>query len=259
MAPPLGQDLEDRRARHLDRAHRGDAERTSLLLLRDHRVVLQGDLRVEPVGEHPLMVGHEFGLDADVPQAEAGEFGEVTVVLRVQTRTHDIDQPNGALFAGPRLEDLLLGGADRAPFELVLHDLEALIDLVLLDARAVPAQQKLDDVGGDGILAGVAPHQVLSHEVAGEGLVGLAVQGVHPEFRRIHIFSPLRVGCWARTRPSASVTTTTSAASSCSSSARTRLARPSASIGLDEEATDLPAGLSRRRSAVSRRHPGPGR
>ena len=147
-------------------------------------------------------------------------------------------------FAGPRLEDLLLGGADRAPFELVLHDLEAFIDLVLLHARAVPAQQKLDDVGGDRILAGVAPHQVLPHQVAGEGFVGLAVQGVHPEFRRIHMFSPLRVGCWARTRPSASVTTTTSAASSCSSSARTRLARPSASIGLGEEATDWPAGLA---------------
>ena len=81
--------------------HRGDAERTSLLLLRDHGVVFQGDLRVEPVGEHPLMVGHEFGLDADVPEAEAGEFGEVAVVLRVQTRTHDVDQPNGALLRGP--------------------------------------------------------------------------------------------------------------------------------------------------------------
>ena len=46
LAPPFGQDLEDGRARHLDGPHRRDAEGASLLLLGDHRVVLQGDLRV---------------------------------------------------------------------------------------------------------------------------------------------------------------------------------------------------------------------
>ena len=101
MPPPLGQDLEDRGARHLDGPHGRDVERTSLFLLRDHRVVFQRHFRVESIGEHPLVLGDEPGFDADVPEAEAGQFGQVTIVLGIQAGAKDVDEADRALLPGP--------------------------------------------------------------------------------------------------------------------------------------------------------------
>ena len=137
--PPLRQHVENRRAGHLDGADGGDAERPALLLLCDHRIVFQRDLGVEAVGEYALVLDHELRAYANIPQSEARQFGEVTVVLGVEARAHDIDQPHGTLFSGARLEDLALGRADGAALKLTLHDVEPFGDLLRLDARAVTA------------------------------------------------------------------------------------------------------------------------
>ena len=97
MGPPLGQNFENRRARHLDGPHGRDAERASLFLLRDHRVVLQGDLRVESIGEHPLVLSDELGLDANVAEAKAGQFGQIAVVFGIQAGAKDVDEADGTL------------------------------------------------------------------------------------------------------------------------------------------------------------------
>ena len=73
--PPFRQHVEDRWTGHLDGAHGGDVERTALLLLCDHRVVLQRDLGVEAVGEDALVLDHELCADADIPKSKARQFG----------------------------------------------------------------------------------------------------------------------------------------------------------------------------------------
>jgi hypothetical protein len=170
--PPASQDVQHIGLRHLDRAQRTDPERAPLLLLGDERVVLQRDLGVEAIGEHPF-VGLDEGVHhADVVQVQARKLGDVAVVPRVEPGAHDVDQLDGAILAGPRLEHLLVAGADRSALELLLDDGETFLDLPLVDTGAVAAEQELHHVGRHRILAGIAAHQILAHQVAGKGLRG---------------------------------------------------------------------------------------
>jgi hypothetical protein len=77
------------------------------------------------------------------------------------------------------LEQLLLTAADRPVAKLPLDDLQPLLDLVLVHAGAVAAQEELADVGRDRILPRKLPDQVLADDVPVEGVRGDLVEAIH--------------------------------------------------------------------------------
>ena len=71
-------------------------EGTPVLLLGDGRVVAQGDLGVEAVRQHALVLLHKIVVDAHVPEREARELRDQRIRLRVQPRLDDVDELDGA-------------------------------------------------------------------------------------------------------------------------------------------------------------------
>ena len=177
--------------RHLDRPQGVDLERPPAFLLRDDAVVGERDLGVEAVRQHPLVVAHQLVVDADIPQVQARQFGDVAVVLRVQPGAENVDDLDRAGFLGAGLEQFFLAGADGPVLELLFDDLQAFGDLLLVDARAVASKQELDHIGRNRILARVFPHEVLSDEVSVENRCGQLVELI--EFYT-HASSPTVVG-----------------------------------------------------------------
>ena len=178
----LGQDVQHVRLGHLDGTEHGDAEGPAVLLLGDQGVVLERDLSVEAVGQHPLVVHDDPVGDLDVLQSQTGQLSHVAVVLGVETGADDVDQLDRAILAGLGLEQLLVARADGAALELLLDDLQPFLDLLWVGAGAEATQQELDHVGRDGVLAGVLAHQILADEIAGEGFVRESVEMVHLRF-----------------------------------------------------------------------------
>ena len=82
---------------------RVDLERAPAFLLRDDAVVGQRDFGIEAVGQHPLVVAHQLIVDADIAQVQAGQLGDVAIVLGVEPRADDIDDPDrsGLAARGP--------------------------------------------------------------------------------------------------------------------------------------------------------------
>ena len=115
--------------------------------------VLEGDLGVEAAGEHPVVLIHEFVGDVDVVELKARQFGLVGVRARIEPRTQQVDDLDLALFPRPRLEQLLVAGADGSLLHRPLDDRKALGDLVRIGRGAVPAEQELADVRRDRVLA----------------------------------------------------------------------------------------------------------
>ena len=66
----------------------------------------------------------------------------------------EVDDLDRAGLAGAGLEQFLLAAADRPVAQLPLDDLQALLDLLLVHAGAVAAQEELADIGGHGVLPG---------------------------------------------------------------------------------------------------------
>ena len=108
---------------------------------------------------------HQFRANADIGQTQAGQCCDVGVGLRIQASGDEVDDFDLAIFPGPSLEKLFFPGFDRSRFELPLDDLETLINLVLLGAGAVPAEQKLDHIGRHWKLAAKRPDQILPDQV----------------------------------------------------------------------------------------------
>ena len=170
-APP-GQHVEHVRLRHLDGAQLHEAERAARRVLRIDRVVAEGHLGVEPVAEHALVVLDDGVRHLHVVQVQAGQLGDVAVVLCVQPRANDVDQLDRSVLSRARLEDFPLARPHRPALELPLDDGQSLRDLMFVDARTVAPQQELDHVGRHRVLARVAPHQILAHQVARKGSRG---------------------------------------------------------------------------------------
>ena len=82
-----------------------------------------------------------------VLELQAGQGRQVGVGLGVEPSRDEVDDLDRAALAGAGLEQFLLAAADRPVAELPLDDLQALLDLVLVHAGAVAAQEELADVG----------------------------------------------------------------------------------------------------------------
>ena len=119
---------------------------------RDHGVIDQIDLGVETSGQHALVLADELAFDADILELQAGQGGDVRVGLGVEPRREQVDDLDRAALSGAGLEEFLLTAADGSVAELPLDDLQPLLDLVLVHAGAVTAQEELADVGRDGVL-----------------------------------------------------------------------------------------------------------
>src|SRR5204863_9206762 len=100
----------------------------------------------------------------------------------------------------------------------VLDDLQALSDLFLISASAVPAEQKFNHVGRNRVLTCISANEILSHQVSVVDRGGLCVKCVE---RNRHEGSPTVVGLRSRMLLPRSTTTTTAAAPSCLSSLTT--------------------------------------
>ena len=122
------------------------------------------------------MLVHELVGDVDVVELEARQLGLVGVGLGVEPRTQQVDDLDLALLPRPRLEQLLLAGADGSLLHRPLDDREALGDLVGIGRGAVPAEQELADVGRDRVLAAELLGEVLADEVALEDVGGEPVE-----------------------------------------------------------------------------------
>ena len=192
-AAPPGQHVEHVGLRHLDGTQLREAEGAAGSVLRLDGIVAERHLGVEPVAQHALVVLDDGVRHLHVVQVQARQLGDVAVVLRVQLRADDVDQLDRPVLAGARLEDLLIAGPHRPAPELPLDDGQPLLDLPVVDAGAVAPQQELDHVGRDRVLPRVAPHQVLAHQVAGEGVRGQRVQAIHRD-RLVHVSTPTRTG-----------------------------------------------------------------
>ena len=75
-------------------------------------------------------------------------------------------------FAGTGLEQFFLAAADGPVAKLPLDDLQPLLNLLLVGAGTVTAQQELADVRRHRVLAGELPHQVLADDVPFKRLGG---------------------------------------------------------------------------------------
>ena len=124
------------------------SERAPILLLSDGCVIAQRDLGIKAVGQHTFVLFHQVIVDADVPQRQAGEFGDERIGPGVEPRLDDVDQLDGASIPGPRLEQLFLAGADSSIGELPFDDRQSVLDLLLIGRGAVTSEHKLHDVGG---------------------------------------------------------------------------------------------------------------
>src|SRR5690606_1522245 len=82
------------RLRHLDRAKRIYLERSSALFLSDDAVVGQRNLGIKAVGQHSLIFAHKLIVDANIPQSQAGQLRDIAVVLRIEPRANDINNPD---------------------------------------------------------------------------------------------------------------------------------------------------------------------
>jgi hypothetical protein len=189
--PRLHEHIQHIRLRHLDWPQSVHLERPPSRLLGDDPVVAQRHFRVEAVGQHALVVADRLVFDADIAQRKAGQLGQVAVVLRVEPGANDVDQLDRPCFLGSRLEQFLLAGAHRAILQLLLDDLQTFVDLVLVDARAVAAQEELDDVGRHRVLARVLAYEVFANQVTVEGRRREPVQRI--QFHA-HCPSPIVVG-----------------------------------------------------------------
>ena len=116
---------------------------------------------------------------------------------RVEPRTQQVDDLDLALLPRPRLEQLLLAGADGSLLHRPLDDREALGDLVGIGRGAVPAEQELADVRRDRVLAAELLGEVLAYEVALEDVGGEPVELVELG----HRFLPTTTSRWARIVP----------------------------------------------------------
>ena len=162
----------------LDLAQRINAERAAILLLGDGRVVGEFDLGIEAAREHAFVgVDHRLA-DAHVLQLQARQGGQKRIGAGIQSGGDDVDQLDVPLFLGAGLEQLMLAGADGLLAELALDDLEAFGDFLFIHRGAVAAQQKLGDVGGNGVLPLEFAHQILAHHIAFKGLGGNRIDGV---------------------------------------------------------------------------------
>src|ERR1017187_3661815 len=159
----------------------------------------------------------------DVAEAQAGQLGDVAVILGVQAGLDNINEFDGPRVPSPRLEEFLLTSSDSSVLELLFDNGEAFADLLLIDAGAVPAQQELYNVRGYGILPRVRAHEVLPDQVS---VIDRRCQPIEGVQFQTHDLSPTNVDFWLRTAPPESITTTTAAAPSCLSSSTTRLTSP---------------------------------
>jgi hypothetical protein len=148
--------------RELDLPQRGHAERAPVGLQRDGRVVLQLDLGIEAARQHPLVLLHQGGGNANIAQPEARQLDEVRVRLRVEAGRHEVDDPDRPLLSRPRLEQLLFAGPDSARRQLTLDDVQTLLDFGLIRCRAIAAEEEFDDVSRDRKLTTERSHQVLA-------------------------------------------------------------------------------------------------
>ena len=172
-----------RRAVHL--------ERSAAFLLRDDPVVGERDLGIEAVGQHPLIVAHQLIVDADIPQVQAREFGDVAIILRIEPGANNVDDLDRSRLLGAGLEQFLFAGSDRPILELLFDDLQPFGDFVFVDAGAVASKQELDDIGRNRILTRVFPDEVLADEVSVEDRCSQLVELI--EFNA-HASSPTVVG-----------------------------------------------------------------
>ena len=212
---PGKKSVEDVRARHLNGAQGEDAERATILLLRDHAVEAERDLGIEAVDENALvLLDHAVG-DANVLQCKARKFGDVAGVLGVQAGPDGVDQAHGAFAVGLVLENFFLSGANAAVFQLPLDDIKAFLDFVLVGRRAVATEQELDDVGRHWVGLGVFPHQILAHDEAFKGLGAEVIQAIQLQ---THARSPTAVALASATLPCRSSRTTCTFSSSSISS-----------------------------------------
>jgi len=132
--------LEGIPGRHLDRSHRLDPEGLTARLLAESSDVLKGDLRVEPPGQHPVVLGDQVLRDVDVGELDARELRLVGVRLGVEARAEQIDDFDAALLAGARLEQLLFACPHRTFLHRALDDPQALGDLLGISGGAESAQ-----------------------------------------------------------------------------------------------------------------------
>jgi hypothetical protein len=134
------------------------------------------DLRPDAAGQQPLIVADIVRRDVDELAAEIVHFGPVI----------GIDQPYANLVdesPAPLLLDLALGahrlvGADVVVGQGVVDHLQAHLDRHVVGRGAIFSEQELQhehrDIGADLH----ATHQILAHHLAGEGAIGLVVEGV---------------------------------------------------------------------------------
>jgi hypothetical protein len=155
-----------------------DAEGIAAQFFGDDRVVFEFDFRVEPAGEHALVILHGLRVDPGPAELEARKLGDIRIGLRIEPGAHQIDELNAPLLSRLRLEQLLLSRRHRPIGQLSLHDFEAFLDLFFVDAGAVPTEKKLDDVGRHGKLVLESPHQILAHNVPFERLGGGSINRI---------------------------------------------------------------------------------
>jgi hypothetical protein len=130
MGTSANEGLQRIAGRHLDGPHRLHPERLPARLPGERGDVLEGDLGVEPAGEHSVVLVHEIGGDVDVIELEARKFSLVGVGLGVEPGPEQVDDFDLALLPGPRLEQLLVAGADCPLLHRPLDDGQAFCDLV---------------------------------------------------------------------------------------------------------------------------------
>ena len=164
------------------------------------------------------MVANQVVRDPHVPQAQARQFGDVAVVLGVESGPHDVDEFYLPLLLGSALEEFFIAGADGAVGELLVDDHQTLLNLLGVGRSAVSAEEKLHHVAGHRIVPRVSADEVLADEVAVEGARGHLIESVEYE---CHVLAPTVVLNESRMVPLASITTTTAGFDSRLSSATT--------------------------------------
>ena len=120
------------------------------------------------------MLVDQLAANAHIRQAQAWQAGHVLAFV-VHTRCHEVNNLHLPRLKCLSLEQLLLAGTHRARLKLALNNLQALVNLLLIDASAIAPEHELDNVGGYRKLPTEGTHQVFPDQIPVQHRGGLFV------------------------------------------------------------------------------------
>ena len=144
-------------------------------------VVVNSDVAPGAGHQQAVVLRHNIGGDPHIVDVGGDQTCPVDATAQslVEFDLDQIDDPARWALADRRLDHLRLVATRDVLGDLLLHQLESLADLLVVEeVRAILAEHELDDVGGRFARAADGLRQILPHHQAREGREELAIQRV---------------------------------------------------------------------------------